>query len=230
MEVGRYGETRPRARPASARVPERAAPSLVITTMREIELKAVVDDWDTSCRRIEKAGGQVTFDGRMEDRRYDTRRHALANRDHVLRVRVYYGLNEEITSSIDWKGATEYENGFKIREEISVAASPPQHVKALVKQLGYIVTSVIDRHIVQYQLGAAIVRFERYPCMDDLVEVEGPPDSIENAIKVLGIPRQAFTTERLLDFVQRFETRTGRRAALCDAELLDRTLPATRDA
>ncbi|MBC7790631.1 MAG: CYTH domain-containing protein [Anaerolineae bacterium] len=198
--------------------------------MREIELKAVVGQWDLCCRRVEEAGGLLTFDGRMEDRRYDTRRHSLSNRDHVLRVRVYYSSSGETSSSIDWKGATEYENGFKIREEISVAASPPQDVKVLFRQLGYIVTTVIDRQIMQYQLDDAVVRFERYPRMDDLVEVEGQPSSIERAIRILALPRESFTSERLLDFVQRFEARSGERAALCDAELKNRTRSRRADA
>lgn len=198
--------------------------------MREIELKAVVEQWDGCRRRIKKAGGRLTFTGRMEDRRYDTRQRALARRDHVLRVRVYYRSNGRVTSSIDWKGATEFEDGFKIREEISVAVGPPQDITALVQQLGYIVTSVMERQIFQYQIEGAIVRFERYPRMDDLVEVEGPPVSIERAIKVLAIPREAFTSDRLLDFVQRFEARSGRRAALCAAELSNRTRTRGADA
>lgn len=191
--------------------------------MREVELKAIVDDWESCRRRMEKAKGQLTFSGRMEDRRYDTRRHALARRDHVLRVRVYHRLDGRATSSIDWKGATEYTDGYKIREEITVEAGPPGNVTALIEQLGYVVTFVIDRHIVQYQLGEAIVRLERYPRMDDLIEVEGTPTSIERAIRVLGIPRSAFTNERLAAFVQRFEARTSQRAALCEAELQGRT-------
>ena len=55
--------------------------------------------------------------------------------------------------------------------------------------------------------------------MDDLVEVEGAPAAIEKAILVLSIPRASFTGERLPDFVRRFEARTGRNAALSDAEL-----------
>jgi hypothetical protein len=55
--------------------------------------------------------------------------------------------------------------------------------------------------------------------MDELVEVEGPPAAIEHAIAVLGLPRDTFTTERLPDFIRRFEERTGQRAAVCDAEL-----------
>jgi hypothetical protein len=77
----------------------------------------------------------------------------------------------------------------------------------------------IDREIAQYELDGAMVRFERYPRMDDLVEVEGAPASIERAIAALGLPRDGFTTDRLPEFVQRYEARTGQRAAVCDAEL-----------
>jgi hypothetical protein len=57
--------------------------------------------------------------------------------------------------------------------------------------------------------------------MDDLVEVEGSPAGIERAVAVLGIARSEFTAERLPRFVRRFEERTGRRAAICEADLDD---------
>jgi hypothetical protein len=72
----------------------------------------------------------------------------------------------------------------------------------------------IDRDVVQYAFERATVRFERYPRMDALVEVEGPPDDIERAVRALGMPRDAFTADRLPAFVARFEARTGERAAL----------------
>ena len=55
--------------------------------------------------------------------------------------------------------------------------------------------------------------------MDTLVEVEGTPDSIEAAARITGLPRASFTSERLPEFVARYEARTGERAALCDREL-----------
>jgi hypothetical protein len=55
--------------------------------------------------------------------------------------------------------------------------------------------------------------------MDVLVEVEGEPDAIEAAIEALGLPRGTFTNERLPDFVNKFEHRTGVRAAISDREL-----------
>jgi hypothetical protein len=57
--------------------------------------------------------------------------------------------------------------------------------------------------------------------MDDLVEVEGTPAGIENAVAVLGMPRPEFTAERLPRFVRRYEERTGLRAAISDADLSD---------
>jgi hypothetical protein len=72
---------------------------------------------------------------------------------------------------------------------------------------------------VQYALFGATVRFERYPRLDDLVEVEGAPADIERAIVAIGLPRDGYTVDRLTDFVARYEARTGRRAAICDAIL-----------
>jgi len=77
----------------------------------------------------------------------------------------------------------------------------------------------IDREIVQYDLQGTMIRFERYPRMDDLVEVEGEPEEIERAIAILGLPRAGFNTDRLPDFVMRFEQRTGERALISDADL-----------
>jgi hypothetical protein len=68
-------------------------------------------------------------------------------------------------------------------------------------------------------LAGAIVRFERYPRMDVLVEVEGSPDAIERAIGFIQLPRSAFSSARLPEFVVGYESRTGQRAALCDREL-----------
>ena len=80
-------------------------------------------------------------------------------------------------------------------------------------------TRAIDRDIEQFELGEAMVRFERYPRMDDLVEVEGEPEALERAIAALEIPRAAYNADRLADFAVRYEERTGERAALSHAEL-----------
>ncbi|MGK2936057.1 MAG: class IV adenylate cyclase [Gemmatimonadaceae bacterium] len=186
--------------------------------MIEVEVKAVVDDVAARRVRLLAAGAREEFSGRMRDLRYDTPDHALAAVDHVLRVRVYSGPAGE-TMHLDWKGPTGIEEGLKTREEHTTGVADPAGLTAILTALGFVVTREIEREVSMYRLGDATVRFERYPRMDDLVEVEGTPDAIEGAIVALGMERSTFTAERLPDFARRFEARTGERVALCDAEL-----------
>lgn len=181
-------------------------------------MKAVVEDMSARERRILDAGATETFAGRMRDLRYDTPDRRLAAVDQVLRVRVY-GSGPEEAAHLDWKGPTRVEAGLKAREEFTTRAADLPGLTAILEALGYVVTREIERDVRVYRVGAATVRFERYPRMDDLVEVEGTPDDIERAIQALGMERSAFTAERLPDFARRFEIRTGQRAALCAAEL-----------
>lgn len=186
--------------------------------MIEVELKSVVDDVSACRARVERAGGRLTFSGALEDRRYDTTERGLAARDHVLRSRVYRGATET-RAELGWKGASDYASGYKQREELGCAVGDPGGLAEILGRLGYHVTMAIDREIWQYELAGAIVRFEHYPLMDDLVEVEGEPAAIERAVAALGLPRAGFTSERLPAFARRFEERTGRRAALSHAAL-----------
>lgn len=188
--------------------------------MIETELKAVVPDLESTRRRAGRQGARLTFVGRLEDRRYDRPDLSLAAMDHVLRVRAYRKGSLLVSASIDWKGPSSLTGSYKEREEITSAVSgDPSQLGNILERLGFIITMQIDREIWQYVLCDAIVRFERYPRMDDLVEVEGTPKAIEDAISALALPRDSFTTERLPDFVKRYEARTGTSAALSDAEL-----------
>jgi len=186
--------------------------------MREVELKSVVDDVAARRALVERAGGRLVYAGRLLDVRYDLPDRAMTARDHVLRLRIYYsGARRE--AYLDWKGETRYESGFKVRDEVSTSAGDPDAMAVILARLGFVVTIEIDRQITQYELNGAIVRFEEYPDMDPLVEVEGPPEAIESAVREIGLARAGFTSERLPEFVARFEARTGRRASLSKTEL-----------
>lgn len=204
--------------------------------MREVELKGVVADAEGAARAARAAGAQLQFAGRLEDRRYDTAGRTLAAKDHVLRLRIYRsaaGQHGEtgadsgapsmpaaaVRARLEFKGPTGFADGYKVREEYATDASDPDELSRILDLLGYEVTREIDRDIEQYSLAGAIVRFERYPRMDVLAEVEGEPDAIERAIAAMGLERASFTTARLPDFVREFEARTGERAAICDREL-----------
>jgi predicted adenylyl cyclase CyaB len=199
--------------------------------MREVELKGqlTTDDAVREARaRLEAAGATLVYEGALEDRRYDTPDRTLADADHVLRLRVY--RDGAVRTSLDFKGPTAYVDGFKVRDEHSVGADDPDALARILEALGYVVTREIDREIAQYTLAGATVRFERYPRMDTLVEVEGEPEAIERAIAALGMSRAAFTTERLPDFVLKYESRTGERAAICTRELAGDYRYSARDA
>lgn len=188
--------------------------------MREVELKGIAysdAEAEAAREKLSAAGATLMYDGRLEDRRYDMPDRALALRDHVLRLRVY--RSDTVVTSLDFKGPTGYADGFKVRDELTVGADDPAALARILEAMGYIITREIDREIVQYTYAGAVVRFERYPRMDVLIEVEGEPEAIERAIAALGLPRERFTAERLPDFVLKFESRTGERAALCDREL-----------
>lgn len=199
--------------------------------MREVELKGMLtgdDDLIAARARLEEAGAELVYEGRLEDKRYDTADRALALKDHVLRLRVYRG--KTVVTSLDFKGPTTYVEGFKVRDEHTVGADDPVALAAILEAMGYVITREIDREIAQYRLAGAVIRFERYPRMDILVEVEGEPEAIERAILTLGMAREGFTTERLPDFVLKYESRTGQRAAICDRELLGEYRYSTYDA
>jgi predicted adenylyl cyclase CyaB len=185
--------------------------------MIEIEVKSLVADLDGVKQTLERGGARLVFEGELEDRRYDTRDGSLRERDHVLRVRVYRGTRSD--AFVDWKGPTSLAGEYKRREELSVSVGDAESLGTIFERVGYEVTMTIDRLIWQYEVAGATVRLERYPRMDDLVEVEGAVESIERAIERTGLPRAGFTSERLPDFVRRFEARTGSRAALSTAEL-----------
>lgn len=186
--------------------------------MREVELKAVVDSMPDRMANVERAGGRLVFRGRLEDCRYDTVDRQLRVRDDVLRLRVYRD-ERSVRAELGWKGPTRYEDGYKVRDEIAARSPDADALRQMLDRMGFVVTREIDRDISQYELNGATVRFERYPRMDDLVEVEGDPGAIERAIEAIGLPREAFTSERLFDFVRRWQERTGEAAALCDREL-----------
>ena len=116
-------------------------------------------------------------------------------------------------------GPTETQDVYKIREEVSTLVDDFEALSQILTRLGFVVTMEINREVAQYELGGATIRFETYPRMDVLVEVEGEPDSIEQAIEALGMARGQFTSDRLPRFVERFEQRTGVRAAICHRDM-----------
>ena len=85
--------------------------------MIEVEVKSVVQDLAGRRAAIEAAGAVLVFDGRLEDRRYDSSDRRLTVLDHVLRVRTYRDAHG-VRAELDFKGPTQRSEGYKVREEI----------------------------------------------------------------------------------------------------------------
>ena len=185
--------------------------------MRETELKAVVEDQKACEARLLEAGARLVLNGRIEDARYDTPGQSFFQQGLSLRVRVTR-VHDGVLATLDFKGMASYDGGYKTREETSVTLPDADGIAKVLRGIGLEVTLEIDRDVRSFVLGAATVRFERFPRMDTLVEVEGPADAIERAIAALGMERSAFTPEPLTAFVSRYEARTGSRAAISARE------------
>src|SRR6185312_14234945 len=105
--------------------------------------------------------------GRLEDRRYDTGDRSLLARDVVLRLRIYRDARGARTE-LELKGPTGYAGGYKVREEVGTTVSDPEAIESILSGLGYTVLRAIDREIEQFEVAGTMIRFERYPRMDDL--------------------------------------------------------------
>lgn len=187
----------------------------------EYELKARLEDDGRALRsRLEAGGWERVFAGEMKDRRFDSPDGSLSARDEVLRIRSYTAEGSaEGRAVLTWKGPTGEEQGFKLREEIETELGDPASARGLLDRLGFgEVTMSIDRRIELYRKGPVSVRIERYPGMDTLAEVEGPPPAVEERIPELGVPRDAWKAWPLPRFVERYEARTGREARLAAEE------------
>lgn len=189
------------------------------SAQQELELKAVVPDPRATRARLRHAGAAPGFAGQLRDRRFD-RDGALAARDEVLRVREYRHADGSTEAELTWKGPTRRSaEGYKQREEIELSIGSGGAAPAdLLHALGYVPVHTVERWIETYTLGEASVRLEWYPRMDVLVEVEGTPDAIEEAIVASGLPRTSFTAEPLAVFAERFAAR-GTRPVLALADL-----------
>ncbi|MHB1095162.1 MAG: class IV adenylate cyclase [Gemmatimonadaceae bacterium] len=186
--------------------------------MREVELKGVVADPAALRDRLLAAGAREVYRGALFDARYDLPSRELLAKDHVLRLRVYEDAASR-RAVLDWKGPTGYETGYKVREEISTPCGDGIAMAEVLARMGYVVIREIDREIEQFEVQGTTCRVERYPRMDVLVEVEGEPEAIETVLALAGMTRADFTSERLPEFILRYEARTSERAAICRREL-----------
>ena len=180
----------------------------------ELELKTRVTDLGSLRRAIRAAGARLEFRGRMSDCRYDRGRE-LIRRDHVLRVRVYQPDGRGAAHAVlTWKGPASTRRGYRHRSELECSVLDAEAFRAVLERLRYRVILAIDRRVEVYRLGGVVLRLERFPGMDTLLEVEGAPAAMERVIRAIGVPRERFRSDSLPYFTRAYRRRTGRPARL----------------
>src|SRR5207249_6773987 len=90
---------------------------------------------------------------------------------------------------LGWKGPQSQRGDYRHRSEVETRLTDPDAALAILQRAGFAVTLRIDRTVEVYRLGEAMLRLEWYPAMDVLLEVEGAPAAIEQAIRATGLPR-----------------------------------------
>lgn len=185
----------------------------------ELELKAVVEDPARIRAALAAAGARLTFRGLLRDRRLDAGGRLVAA-DTVLRVRRWIPATGPESALVGWKGpATVSPGGYKQREELEYEVEDGAAALQVFAALGYEVVHAIDRAVEVHALADGVARLEWYPRMDILLEIEGTPAAIESLVAATGLRRDACLPDALSVFASRYEARTGRRAALAEAEL-----------
>ncbi len=154
----------------------------------------------------------------MIDRRFD-RNGRLEGRDEVLRLRVYRPAGGAAAHGVlAWKGRASARGAYRHRRELEARTSEPDAMLGILERLRFRESLRIDRRVEIWRLAKAVLRLERYPRMDALLEVEGTPRAIERAIVATGLPRERFRARSLPHFVRAYEARTGKRARLSRRE------------
>lgn len=184
----------------------------------ELEVKTRVESPEALIRSLRAAGAELVFRGAMIDRRFD-RDGTFEAVDEVVRLRVYEPADGAAPWGVlGWKGPVGKRGEYRHRAEAETRVDDPDAALALLERLGLTLSLRIDRDIEQYRLGDAVLRLERYPGMDTLLEVEGTPAGIERAVVASGLDRADFLPESLPYFVAAYERRTGRRARLAASD------------
>lgn len=176
----------------------------------ETELRARIPDVKDFRGKLAKA--RATFVSRhiMRDFLFDDEARSLSGNKQKLRLRMYDNQRTVIT----WKSKKRGSSLYKEEYEHEVEIGDFETMMYILKQLGYRLIFRIDRRVELYRMRDVIIRLEFFPEMDDLVEIEGPHDQLEELIRELGLRRSDFHNKGQEHFFGAYEERTGRKPRL----------------
>jgi adenylate cyclase class 2 len=155
----------------------------------ETEIKLRVEN-RTAVRRKIRSLGFRPLGARLLERNlvFDTPQQTLRNAGHLLRLRSK-GRRWWLT----WKGQPQHETGYKVREEIETEVSRGEAVREILERLGFQLAFCYEKYRAEFRRpkGEGLVVLDETP-MGDFLELEGPPDWIDQVAAALGFASQDY--------------------------------------
>lgn len=157
---------------------------------RETEIKLHFESPEAALRCLEGLGGRLIQPREFEDNIvYDRDLDPLKPAGKLLRLR-----RSGTTALLTYKAPVAGDHRHKVRQEEETVVEDPDAVEALLEGLGF-------RPIYRYQKYRTLFEVgDLHVCLDETplgcyVELEGPPDQIDQAADAMGMPRERYVLE-----------------------------------
>jgi adenylate cyclase, class 2 len=146
----------------------------------EQEVKLVFDTAEAARLAVRKAGGRVVVSRRLLcDTLFDTPDGRLRRERTALRVR-----RDGLQGIVTFKGPTQ-PGPVKTREEIETSVGSADLAERIVRALGFQPSFKSEKYREEYELDDVHVTIDEAP-IGIFVEIEGDPDHIERAARLMG--------------------------------------------
>lgn len=151
----------------------------------EIEIKFKIKDLlELEKKIISEGGKELHKDIFQKTIRMDTSEESLIKRGVFLRVRD--GEKKIMTVKSNLSGNDER---FKERQELEIEVSDVDMAEGMMTELGFTKKWIMEKYRTEYELYGTILALDRLP-FGNYLEIEGDKDSIEEAIKILGLENE----------------------------------------
>ena len=170
---------------------------------REVEIKFRVPDADALESRLREAGFHLKTPATFESNTlYDNASGDLRRAGEVLRLRVY-GSRCLLTHKS--RGTAE-RHKTRIEHETAVADAGQMH--AILADLGFQPAFRYEKLRAEWSDGTGEVVVDRTP-IGELAEIEGAPEWIDRAAKLLGVHEGEYLTASYVELFFQWKARTG---------------------
>lgn len=142
----------------------------------ETEAKFRVADHESLRARLVELGAAEQGQEVQTDIYFDTAEHTLRKSDRALRLRC-----AGQTSVLTYKGSQQ-KGLYKQRQEIQTTVADPQAITALLEQLGYTQSMLLEKSRASWTLDRCRVELDALPLLGCFVEIEGPSEKDITAV------------------------------------------------